>query len=80
MRQTPERQPKIWGDPPLPPSTEVICNVTGARGVVGYYDSSVGQFPVRWPGGMWETCLAGDVAVATPPAPNRGRSQDAHHK
>jgi hypothetical protein len=63
------RYPRIWGDPPLPPGTEVVCRVTGARGRVMNYDCSVGQFPVRWQGGMWETCVVGDVRVIWPPVP-----------
>jgi hypothetical protein len=63
MAGYPRRYPRIWGDPPLPPGTEVVCRVTGARGRVMNYDCSVGQFPVRWQGGMWESCVAGDVTV-----------------
>jgi len=62
-----QRYPRIWGDPPLPPGTHVICKISGARGVVGDYDCTVGTFPVNWPHGMCEMCLPHEVIETAPP-------------
>ena len=59
------RQPRRMGPAPLPPGTHVVRLIGGQHGVVQKYgvEYSVGCFPVRWAGGMWESCGSDDVAV-----------------
>ena len=71
MKQT------LQGRSVLPPETRVARVVGGWLGVVQKFDCSVGGFPVRWDGGLWEICGIDDVTVViqTPPRPRgRGRS------
>ena len=63
MRQLPQRQPRIYGDPPLPAGTRVRHRVLGMPGIVGACDSSVGQFPVDWADGVQSICLCHEVIV-----------------
>lgn len=51
--------------PLLPPGTRVQRLAGGQLGTVQQYgmEHSSGCFPIRWDGGLWETCGADDVRV-----------------
>jgi hypothetical protein len=72
MKQT------LQGQLVLAPLTRVKRNVGGWLGTVQKYDCSVGGFPVRYDGGMWELVGIDDVTVLQPKVPRvRKRARPA---
>lgn len=61
----------------VPPGTRVFRLRNGRPGtllgvVQKYRPNLLGTFPVAWADGIWETCAADDVVIASEPAVGSG--------